>query len=192
MVIVENKFTFVHIRKTAGTSVRSWIINNFKNHTSVDNWHITLQEASNQGYKNFGWKFCVVRNTFDRLLSHYNFQKDRHYFKLQSLEYKDDWENLKNKTNIYQHGFEYWYDKQIDNGHYFTQLKYSCDCDYILKFEKLSSNFRYIQWLTGCKSSLPFLNNTLHKSYIDVYTSSLISKVKKHYAEELETFKYTF
>lgn len=192
MVIVENKFTFVHIRKTGGTSVRTWIKTNFKKHTNVKNWHITLEEANAQGYKNFGWKFCIVRNTFDRLFSHYKFQKDRHYFKLQSLDYKDEWETIKTRTHIFEQDFEYWYDRQVDKGHYFTQIQYSRDCDHIIKFERLASNFRYIQWLTDCNQPLPFLNNTPDKRYKDIYTNRLISKVKKDYAEELEIFKYTF
>jgi hypothetical protein len=190
MVIVKNKFTFVHIRKTAGTSIRAWIQNNFVCDW-CDAWHVTLPEAKTMGYNNFGWKFCVTRNTFDRLVSHYKFQKDRHYYKLKELSYKDKWKKLKTKTEIYERDFEYWYDRQIDEGHYFTQIQYTRDCDYMIKFEKLNSNFRYIQFLTGCNEPLPYLNGTPGTSYKELYTPSLIKKVKKDYEEELETFKYT-
>jgi hypothetical protein len=182
MVIVKNKFTFLHIRKTAGTSIRAWIQNNFVCDW-CDDWHVTLPEAEKMGYSNFGWKFCVIRNTFGRLVSHYKFQKDRHYYKLKCLDYKNQWEKLKTKTEIYERDFEYWYDRQIVKGHYFTQLEYTRDCDYMIKFEKLNSNFRYIQFLTGCNEPLPYLNGTPGTSYKDLYTPSLIKKVKKDYEE---------
>jgi chondroitin 4-sulfotransferase 11 len=193
---------FIHIQKTAGTS----IINNLFQLGGtrwIGNQHslIKYYELEN---KDKYFKFCFVRNPWDRLLSWYNM--------LQRRTFENDWTNyvLNNSTNfseflaltdiVYETCerekiFKEDYPKSIT----INQLDYISDnegnivVDFIGMFENLQNDYAHImKQLNIPAPPLQHLNKFEHKDYRSYYSDADIEKVYNLYKRDIEYFHYQF
>jgi hypothetical protein len=64
--------------------------------------------------------------------------------------------------------------------------------DRIGRFEQLHDDFSDITRELGISATLPKLNGSKHKRYVDYYDTRTRKLVENHFAEDIDLFKYTF
>lgn len=181
-------FVFVHINKTAGTSIGKAIGLADKNHLTVKEIIARIgQEPWDAAYK-----FTFVRNPWDKTVSLYEYRRK------------------KNKTQIATLGlgFEEWLIKTLgdaqdpffyDNPKSFQpQVEWLKDThgliniNYIGKFESLNQDFEKIRQAIGVDTQLPHLNASSRAPYQSYYSDKTRGLVSRWFAEDIEQFGYTF
>ena len=187
----ENNLTFLHIPKTAGTSILDWMRIN-KGNSNIVEWetHPRHSELPNGNYS-----FTVVRNPWDRMVSAY------HYLEKISLPAGSSWLKLNNITKANFPTFDKW----IRNLHNYdnppiywfrpeTQQAEWLDVpvDLILRYETLADDFKQIQKYYNCSFNLPTHYVTGHTKYTDYYTDVTKKIVEKLSLTDISTFKYTY
>ncbi len=207
MLISDSKtFIFVHIEKTAGTSITSAL----QPHSIIqptDKWHSLLRsvglpqdyhrykfliharltDAQNklpdEVFKQY-YKFAFVRNPWDRLVSKYNSaitkNSRRKHQKIKAMsgfpEYVD-YEIKRNKL----HQTPMILDKNGENG-----------LDFLGRFENLADDFNHVCETLGIDTRLEKLNAFKHADYRDFYDDATRKKVAKHWAQDIDILEYSF
>jgi hypothetical protein len=189
------KLIFVHIPKTAGTSIEKMIeIRNNK----LDLWstsipilqHLVpkdLKKYIDDNKWNTYYKFTVVRNPFDRLVSDYKWMLTQNLFKKKQTfnEFVKLVENVVINNQYHNHEL---YDHFKPQYLYFEDIEY----DYICKFETLVEDIKVIQKASNNNNKLPYLNKTKHDNYKIYYNTETKNIVEKLYYKDLEKFNYKF
>lgn len=109
----ENYLTFLHIPKTAGSSIQSWVYELFRREdTPVKSFecydlHLKLKDIIEESYwgENLGTKFTVVRNPYVRYISLWNFESN-YAKKFIGTDFVTWWRSWDNKKAPLQS--EYW------------------------------------------------------------------------------------
>jgi hypothetical protein len=186
---------FLHIPRTAGTSIASWIRDrdvsyiDYKEYDS-NNGHLGLGLLKSQlsmPYKSF----TVVRNPWDRLVSayfHTIFLQDTHEsYKFSISTFEDFIFKLKTGLSI---GNPNLYQLQVD---WITS-----PLDYILKYENLAQEFTVIQDYVGNTDPLPIENTREEFSsvkklpYQEYYNNNTRKTVEEICQKDILEFGYTF
>jgi hypothetical protein len=195
------KFIFIHIQKTAGTSITNSLYN-LPETENLHHSHSMINLLVDDEYEDY-FKFCFVRNPFDRLISWYNMilQKGFH----------NDWSKyiLENSTNFSEFleltdiviernplelQSQVGYPKSIS----FNQLDYISDnlgniqCDFIGRFENINDDFNILSQMLNIKLELNHLNKFKHNHYKDYYNQIDLEKVSNLYKRDIEYFNYKF
>lgn len=168
MLICTNpESTFLHIPKTGGQSVLKWMrenglpthIPNIAPH-SVGNTHAV------------GFKWCIVRNPYERMVSAYVFVS-------QFLEEPQSFEDfLKGKVNR----LSFWLTPQVE---------FTANADTVLRFESLEEDFAQIQEFYGITSALPSVNeSTYEQPWQDYYDETTRQIVETKYADDFAQLSY--
>lgn len=180
----KNDLTFVHIPKSAGSSVVQWLTDNcetemIRGHPNVS----MLREVWD--VKN---TFCVVRNPWSRMVSAYFYLKQYGFY----------WEDNNIKTI---EDFPTW-DDFIDRLDYTTnswntlktnQVKwYEGSNPIILRAETLDKDFKVIQDMLGSNEPIGYINTSKHDDYRSYYTTQQRDKIASVFEEDIDTFKYTY
>jgi len=185
---VNGPFVFVHINKTAGTSIGNAIGLPVKD-------HLTAREIIARIGKdrwNTAFKFTLVRNPWDKVVSHYEYRRK------------------KDKTKIASHGisFHEWvkltYGDNRDS-FYFNNLKSfqpqvdwlkddngKINIDFTGKFESIYADFDHIKQVIGVNAQLPHLNASNRAMYQDYYNNETREIVGQWFHEDIELFGYKF
>jgi chondroitin 4-sulfotransferase 11 len=192
----EKNITFLHIPKTAGTSITCWLAENAGNSLiSEFEGRPAFSKILKNNKRNFS--FTVVRNPWDRVVSVYHFLKN-----IILEDYKDsEWAAVNQYTKETFPVFDTWV-KSLED------LKYSPDMlftiytqqvnwidapvDKILRFETLSEEFNCIQSEYSCTVQLPSLFVSGHTAYTDYYTDETKKIVANIYMQDIDELKYTF
>jgi len=201
-----HQFVFVHIRKAAGTSLRQilervslpknnqlWYKLLSRNGFAVDyhkhsfRKHANLIEAqrsmSADKFKQY-FKFAVVRNPWDRLVSEYEYIKTQpahsRFKKLATLSFAE--------FVAYQ--------SQRPAAHQINALRLSdgqLGCDFIGKLETLQQSLKVVGVKIGVDfSALPHANQVDRRDYRTYYDTSLQIQVEKLWQVDIEAFQYDF
>lgn len=199
------KFIFVHIRKTAGSSVRSILhrnipekyviklanralrrfglqdfksINPLENHATAEDYRQLLGER----YKDF-FKFAFTRNPYEWHVSYFHYlresfsEPDHHLVKRMSFGDYIRWRCAD--------GFELQSDWVTDkNGRIIV--------NFLGKVETMSNDFSYLKQKLALKGSLPHKNASSHRHYSFYYDKSTAYLVKKFYEKDFVLFSYDF
>lgn len=185
MISHKHKLIFTHIPKTGGTSISSLFIDNchHKNHEQ------TISIIKNDKFKDY-YKFTVVRNPWDRLVSLYFFKIKRR--KINNVEFKKFILSINNAqilmglfpkdTNILYHvsGYLDFYLKESLNYY-----------NHIGKFENLNDTHLILSKMYKLPP-LPHLFKTKHKHYTEYYDDETREIVAEKYAKDIEYFRYKF
>ncbi len=207
MVISDSKkFIFVHIEKTAGTSVGQVILpyalrrNSSKFHSALRLFDLPrsyrsykfrvhaplvdiIRKMPRETFEHY-YKFAFVRNPWDRLVSEYN------------AAVKKD--NRRRHHKIKQFGtFSEFVDYEIARGKFF-QYPMLCGergvlhMDFIGRFENLQDDVAAVCQRLGLENTLGHFNRFDHAQYREFYDRKTRDTVARHWRREIEAFEYEF
>ena len=201
-----HRFVFVHIPKTAGTSLTRALApfsnpNPDKRFDKIKSklgyvsdpasfylpkhadYRYAEKRLGKEAYDQF-YKFAFVRNPWDLLVSYYAYiqKKEDHHRRKKVSPMSDfsaylDYEISRNKA------FQY---KMICNE------KKEIQVDFVGRFESLASDFDKIADHLGIEASLPHINTSKHRPYQEAYTPELRDRVAEHWKDDIEIFGYQF
>ena len=208
-VLKRKPILFVHIPKTAGTSMRRWMKDAYgKIHSFI---HAPI---SNENLKNLNMpSFTVIRNPYDRAFSAFKYRR-------QILEDRADNPIFEDELFALKQGFEPWvvnyfdkpwtvfdegleiygprgmHDLAIDlpQADWIT-INDKIKVDIILRYESIDQDLLQVQSLINYHKKLPKKNiSTFHTSqnYRDFYTDKSKKIIEKLYEKDLDLFHYIF
>jgi hypothetical protein len=188
MISYTNKFIFIHINKTAGTSIE---------HTLKPYGHKTVRNPHMGGFKHSQhftmgeykkylsdeydkyYKFTVVRNPWDRVVSY--------YFKgaIQNNLSFTEWVIDKYKNKNFQ-DYQRMYDPCIN----WIDVN---ELDYIIRFETLENDFNDMCSKLGLDCSLQKHNvNNKRGNYRDYYNEETKKLIEEYFNSDIKLFNYKF
>lgn len=192
---------FIHIPKTAGSSIESIQWNIGSGHQTIYDFHNIIN------FSNF-YKWCFVRNPWERIVSAY---EDCPEVWNEAPSFEDFIYLLhKHKKNFYLKHLSW--SETVDIGlprnlyriHFMPMnLLMKVDgqiyMDFIGRFENLLNDWEIIQTKIGVKKQvLPKTNDRARKNnrkksfYKEQYSQNLIDLVGELYEEDIKLFKYSF
>jgi len=172
MIDRDNKIIFVHIPKTGGESVTKMLWNTKL--SLATGKHLTIKQyrdmTNTEGY----YIFSVVRNPYNRALSHYRFLKQFYNPPRVSCDF-DSW-------IVNQHG-------AVDYLFY-PQSYYIDDSVDIFKFEDWNNTIKKIYANTGFKKVTEVHKNKTKKNTSFEFSTLAIEKINQIYEEDFRRFGY--
>ena len=202
----KHNFLFVHIQKTAGSSlsralrphaddnpadrlskIRSYLKLTSKNGPTYfpihSDWEYARKRIGSEQYENM-FKFSFVRNPWDRLVSNYHYILNRpshgRHNKIKRLKNFAEYIDFEIKRN------------KFSQSKLITDQNGELKVDFVGKLENLSEDFQYVCDKIGIKYELPHINKSSHKKYQDLYNEETKEIVAKHWADEIKLFSYSF
>lgn len=224
----EHKFIYVHIPKSAGTFIKHYLLSNiepeYENNQNQqdydDKYKVTCERALNAianevpDYKDY-FKFTIVRNPFDRVVSMYSYlggwkfdyfvennidspmmpyvQKFHDYYISDDFDGFIDYAYEQQAIKKFHAGY---YENYIDRIKVsglvsidkFYKLESIEDCLNDLQTKlKFDSNQAFNDWRQNSSSEYK-----KKKSYKDYYSTYSKDYIEKHFAEDLVYFNYGF
>jgi hypothetical protein len=169
----KNKIIFVHIPKTGGETITKMLWG--CKLSLATGKHLTVKQYAEQCSIEDYYCFSIVRNPYERALSHYRFLKQ--YYNPPRI-----------KCN-----FETW----IQNPHgaidflFYPQSYYVDDTVDIFKFEDWDATIRQICKKTGFKNPNSFIHRNKTRKEEDLSLSPIsIAAINDLYSEDFERFGY--
>lgn len=201
------QFLFVHIPKTAGTAIRRALepystlnsrsglakqLSRLPVRQSAEavsfRLHVTARWARRKlPREQFeAWcKFAVVRNPFDRAVSHYHWQSQdrgqRYFARTQGMSFKHFLDDMRRR--------QVWHDH--------SQARYICDeagvmlIDRMLRFEALTLQFNALMSEIGVAATLAVHNASRHDPYEAYYDEEARQMVVDLFARDFELLGYS-
>lgn len=188
----EHKCIFIHITKTAGTSVAKSLFNYLPYHyTAIDYRVIYGKQTFNKYYK-----FAFVRNPWDRAYSAYRYLKSGGW---NEDDKKWNEENLAQYTN-FDDFVKQWLTKENikKHIHFMPQHHFICDrnnkllVNYLAYFETINTDFEVICEQLKITANIGHHNANTVDNYLNIYTDETRNIVADIYAEDIELFGYEF
>lgn len=203
MIICDKKeFIFIHIPKNSGTAMTKELQKIYKDTTflincdrdginiGIDKMHLYYDVIDKFISKNLldnYFKFCIIRNPYNKLYSAWNFIKKRH-------GYSDVNDFIKYKLDE-----EFIYGKELIPGdarvHYRPQFTFVYNnennkfADFIIRYENLNEDISKMNEKYGLNIPLYDDGNT-KKSYINLLNKESIIKINSLYKKDFELFNY--
>jgi len=186
-LFIKKKCVFFHIPKTAGISISNSLFGDIKwGHRSVNFY------KSHYGEKVFNslYKFCFVRNPYDRLFSAYTFLKEGGVNN-QDLEFSNSYlEEFASFDEFVLKGLE---KEEIMNWvHFKPQYTFVCDendnivMDFIGKMENLKADFNTVCKHLNIESELQKLNMSSAKK--NEFSEEVKAMIKLKYQKDFNLF----
>ena len=179
-------FEFIHINKTAGSSIEKALGVPFEHASALEK-----REELGRAEWQRRFTFSVVRNPWDKVVSHYAYRV---------------------KTN--QHGmgngsvsFSQWVDlcfEQKDPFYRDRELMFVSQCDWltdntgallvdkVYRFEDLAGAFADLKKRLNLEVDLPHLKPSKRTVYQDYYDETSQAIIAKHFADDIKRFGYVF
>jgi chondroitin 4-sulfotransferase 11 len=179
-------FIFIHINKTGGSSI--------ENALKIPLEHKTATEKQQQlGEKEWNKKltFTVVRNPWDKVVSHYHYRVKTNQTNLRNKPIKfKEWVKL-----TYKNMDETYYDKPkmfMPQTSWITDSNGKIIVDEILNFENLNEDFNSVMVKLGKQIPLPHLKRSNHINYKTYYDTETVEIVDNWFKEDINNFDYQF
>lgn len=190
-----SRIMFIHLPKTGGTSIK--MTNTIKNlyyigHNDRYGKYKFLKDYD-KNLLNECFKFCFVRNPYDRLVST--------FFYLQISKYEEDKKDAEKFINKYE-DFKSFVLNQLTKSETFEQIHlrplytWICDDNYNLipnfigKVENYNNDIRTINKITGLNIPIKHINKSEHKHYSEYYDDEIKEIVYNIYKKDFELFGY--
>lgn len=191
MISHPKKFIFVHITKTGGTSIDIAL----RKYTKNGKTHQSISEMKEEAAKNFGFnnyfKFCFVRNPWDKMVSQYFYIKKKIAYDKSFKEFIIDFKSTPNDWDFKNKNFPVKYQP--------VQKKWICGdkgevlMDFVGRFENLQEDFDTIcDKIDLPKRELPHRNSTNHNHYSEYYNKETREIISQKFSEDIEYFGYKF
>lgn len=184
--------TFIHIPKTGGTSIITWIKENFEyqkkcgKHCTIDKFILEFKEPTHY--------FTVVRNPYHRLLSWYFYQG-------KMLDYR----RQKNKPrptdykvqSLFDLGFNRSFAESpnalFDKTILTPQTEFfNKNITFILKQETLNQDFVKVQKFTNTFTELDKINISSNKNNIKILNSQAKEKINSDFRKDFDYLGYNY
>ena len=181
-------FIFIHINKTAGTSIGNAIGLPIKHHRTAR--EVIAKVGRDKWDK--AYKFTLVRNPWDKVVSHYEYRRKRNKTEVATRNVSfSEWV----KTTYGPEKDPFYY----NNPRAFqAQVEWLKDdegkisIDFIGKFETIGEDFEQIKSAIGIEAELPHLNASKRAGYQSYYDDETREIVAQWFHEDIETFGYYF
>jgi hypothetical protein len=179
---------FIHITKTAGTSIEEvgrakgflW----GRDHKEYGFWHVPFSTLPAALKTKYDW-FLVVRNPYERILSEY-------YCKWGGIGSSRSRAHTKEEFNAYL--LQKIGARQPSSGHYIEQYKYldASTTQHILKFEDLPHAFNELMKTYGIDATLNVHTNARTPGVFTTadFSEELLKLINAVYARDFESFGY--
>ena len=209
-ISLRKNFLFIHIPKTAGSSIsillkpysissNRTLIRRFSSYLpfeeNIQNAYFrqhtkgtTFNKKINSDVFNNLYKFAVVRNPYDHVVSYFSFIKKTRsgsiFKQYKSWTFEDFISYLEKRNKQFEINQSSWI---VDKNQNFL-------VDRILFFEHLEKDFKNLtDYLNlGDDIKLPHFNKTERFNYHDYYNDNLKLRVKNIYAKDFDKFGYIF
>lgn len=181
MISHKYKCIFIHVPRTGGSSIETALAGRrvpFKEFRGEK--HLTASNAKKlySEYWDDYFTFTIVRNPWDRVVSHYNFSPFRSINALsgKSLKYfLEKYKPYSHEPNPCD------YDNIID-----------IPLDFVGRFENLNEDFKKICKHIGANLVLPHIGKTEHQDYTKYYNKETQKMVQEIYEKDIERYNYQF
>ena len=188
------KCIFIHIPKTAGTSILSILGEGTINRDHAI--YNIYRKADKQKFNKY-YKFTFVRNPWDRVVSTYE------YLIQGGNKFEDKYfeELLKSKYDTFEKFVMEYLNKDIIHEHdifrpqylYIYDHKGICQVDFIGKYEELNQSFKVISEKLKIPSDLPRVNLSRRVEYSTYFKKKeIIDKISDLYNRDIQLFDYKF
>lgn len=203
MISHPHRCIFVHIPKTAGNSVNRVFGIGWQDHKDLQRYRYEESPDVFAAY----FKFAIVRNPWDRLLSDYNYQlkksrpRDSKLFVFTAGGTKRGFAEWVEAALLSPTAYEanawggsvsahiHRWSPQVD----WITVDGRIAVDFIAKLERLPVDFRVVCDRVGLSPTrLPHRNRRLHWHYSHYYDRSTQEIVANYYARDIEEFGYEF
>jgi chondroitin 4-sulfotransferase 11 len=187
----ECKCIFIHIPKTAGTSVALALFGKGSRHVPL----FEYERANGWKFKRY-FKFAFVRNPWDRLVSSYFFLKrgglnemDKRWAD-ENLSGFDDFDSFV-RGWITEDNIGTWL-------HFLPQHHFICDdmlnikVDFVGRVESMEADFAYVAKRLGCMRPITTANKGTHRHYSEYYSPETRDIVGQVYRNDIRLFGYRF
>lgn len=216
MISESHKFIFVHIPKTGGNSIQSQIIRYSEDKLVSTNSlqdgverfevrhgnsglrkHSTLTEYKkvlDSDFFHSAFKFCVIRNPWDRLISFY-FSPHRGKQNWDKGEFIRFARKVKPVRKFIQiEGVLEKINSRLGTNLFPTNRNpLNIDLDYVLKFESLNEDYEVLcKKLNIAFNPLPVRNKSTRDHYSKYYDSQLIQLIEELFEDEIRFGNYQF
>lgn len=199
-VLHPQQIKFIHIPKNAGTAVTKWVDDNVGPVTQLDKTHTNLKDSNDIAPDTVDYfSFCVIRNTYDRLVSLYEFSEIKARKMIDKIHKKGKLSSLDfwtNRLKDYKKGFSRWlYTDSCLNEP--NQLNYIFDVDgrqvsYIINYDTFDTQILEIKERLNISTDILPSNVRENKiSYQNYYSSKVAKKVYDLYKTEIDYFEFT-
>jgi hypothetical protein len=195
--------TFIHIPKNGGTSIADWIIEHRKNANIIKFWnHEKLSDLSD--VSDLGFKFGVVRNPWDRLVSIYHYLPKMNQHAVGEhvdIDLAQQWMLETNGWKVTYPNFDQWIENfpsyKLTNCSLWTAMTqqhewFNPGVDLIIRLENIQEDFKKIQELFYSDDPLTVSNITQRNKYQDYYNSKTKDLVASWFREDINLFSYEF
>ncbi len=187
--IGKNKnFVFIHINKTAGTSIIKLTGKPFRKHLTVKN----VIEVIGQKKWDEAYKFTVIRNPWDKVVSHYKFRIKMNESKMakKRIDFKD-WVacTYGEPKNKFYYNRPQMFLPQVE---WLKNNEGKIDIDKIIRFENLNEGINEVFKTLEIEHKLQHLNRTYRTNYRDFYDDQTKQIVTDWFHEDIKEFGYTF
>jgi len=182
----------LHIPKTAGSSIREWFLYN-----CLHRKYIYVGHNLNDLYtRKHDKSFTVVRNTYDRIISVWEWALQTRRGDLETAKFLNKPEKIKLFNEQLRHidkGTIDYLEFCIDENDPMVcnQIEWSKDIDYVLRLEELDNDFSFIAKVVKWEKPLNFREKEISydkNKYLN--NKDFINFVNKHWGDEIEHFKY--
>lgn len=172
MILHEHKLIFIHINKTGGSSIEKVFNYEGIKHERPDQLKELIGEDKWEDY----FKFTIVRNPWDRLVSEFFYRKKKGSV---SSDFKEWLFSMSRMKNTVSAGPQInWIGEEMD---------------YVGRFEDFQVSFDYVCNKVGLgKIILPHTNATSHDHYSKYYDGESRDLVAEWHKEDLDAFDYEF
>ncbi len=189
----KTKSIFVHIPKCAGVSVNQAL------YGSLAGGHLTIQDYiiafGPIKFRSF-YKFTIVRNPWDRLVSAFHFLKGGGFSEIDQKWFN---KNIGSEIDFEEFVLTKLNKPEVLNWYHFRpQYKYISDfngtpiVDFIGKLENINQDFKTICNSLQRGYNLPNENRSNRKSYLSYYTKETRNIVAELYKKDVELFEYEY
>ena len=202
MISHKHKFIYIHIPKTAGTSIYRTVQQIYQHPLDLTpQWdykhNIYKQHATISQLKNLYqipisdyFKFTVIRNPYERAVSSY-------FWLRRLLGHSTTFKDFLLVRNGYDK-INHFENNKGRKDHFLTQSEFIkingiITMDFLIKFENLQEDFNNVCRKIGLpKCNLHHINQSKHKHYTEYYDEETKQIVAEKYAEDIEQFGYEF